>query len=108
MEKLVRDLIPAIIIESGKMPKYRVAERGHELQTLVVNKLKEEIDELVEEIDDDAIGNVLEELADVYEVLGKIEQIFDIDHSDVVEMQKTKAYTNGAFQHNYVLTLGPK
>lgn len=61
MGKLVRDKIPGIILNSGKYPKVRVLG-DIEYRNALYDKLKEEVDELIE-------SRNAEELADVLEVI---------------------------------------
>ena len=69
MSKLVRDRIPVVIEESGKHAIYHVAEHSKHKQYFI-EKLREETEELIAELDK---GNdctkIVEECADVYEVL---------------------------------------
>lgn len=91
--KLVRDKIPQLIESSGKRPKYRTLIKEDRWEALR-DKLNEEVDELQA-----ARGSkeILEEAADVYEVLMAI--IYEAGHidEDLVLRAKQKRREKGSF-----------
>lgn len=69
MEKLVRDNIPDIIeAKKGYKPMFRIADSS-EIQRLMRNKLREELTELGYAMEDEPIENIIDEIADVGQVL---------------------------------------
>ncbi|AAL02734.1 MAG: hypothetical protein AB8U78_03515 [Rickettsia slovaca] len=48
MTKLVRDLIPEIILKSGRIPVTHIAE-SYEYKELLKNKLLEEVEEILQD-----------------------------------------------------------
>lgn len=93
--KLVRDHIPEIIQRSGKMCQTRTLLDEEYVRELV-KKLREEVDEFIEQPD---VG----ELADILEVLKALSETLktDMDHVEVV--RKNKARDRGAFQNKVYL-----
>lgn len=76
-EKLVRWHVPDQLRARGETIETRIAEPG-ELPGLLVAKLREEVDELIEALAAAAVtrkdGQVIEELADVQEVLEALKE----------------------------------
>jgi len=93
--KLVRDLIPTIIEESGKSCTYHIVE-DDELQERLYEKMREELDEFVE-------NPCLEEAADMWEVLHAIFEVHGIHHRDVMNKAKDKEEERGGFTKGIVL-----
>lgn len=97
--KLVRDEIPRIIIESGKVCNSKVLS-SEEYTLELRKKMIEEAKELVDcETKDEAI----EELADIYEL---IEAILKNEKIDWLEVQKKRIQKNikkGAFEDRQFL-----
>lgn len=68
-EKLVRSGIPEIIrLENGRRPPFRIAPES-EMPTLLLKKLREEIIEFSDAIETGSIDEIVDELADVGQVL---------------------------------------
>ncbi len=99
--KLVRDKIPEIIAQQGKSVSFR-ALQGDELKKALKDKLIEEVQELVNAETEEEI---IEEIADVLEVLSFIQHMFvKIGIPDPVkEKQKEKAANKGSFRRGYFL-----
>ena len=96
-DKLVRDRIPEIIRQAGKVPVTRLVTDKMELQQRLIDKLAEEIQEYKES------GSV-EEIADILEVLqGLVEQVHDMKWEDVRELQGRKWEERGGFRKGIVL-----
>jgi predicted house-cleaning noncanonical NTP pyrophosphatase (MazG superfamily) len=96
MGKLVRDRIPDIMREQGKVPSVRVIG-GEELRKALKNKLVEESLELKEAID------VTSELVDVLEVADAIIEEYGIDREALMELKLKKMESNGAFKKGLYL-----
>ena len=99
MSKLVRDKIPEIIKESGKEPIFYKVD-SPELEKLLREKLVEEVTELLSAITSE---DVLEESADVYEVLLAILFSKGYDVKSLVTKADDKRNERGAFTRGYVL-----
>jgi predicted house-cleaning noncanonical NTP pyrophosphatase (MazG superfamily) len=100
--KLVRDKIPEIIAKQGKRVSFR-ALQGDELKAALKDKLIEETYELVNAETEEQI---IEEIADVLEVLEWIQIRFikAINYSPFVDKQRqNKATEKGVFREGYFL-----
>jgi predicted house-cleaning noncanonical NTP pyrophosphatase (MazG superfamily) len=91
--KLVRDNIPEIILNENKVPYTHIADEK-EYFDLLKKKLKEEVEEFIEEASE-------EELADIEEVLEALYKIYDKEK--VLEIKKKKAEKRGKFEKRIVL-----
>lgn len=97
--KLVRDLIPSIIEESGKKPIITFADEDDMPIELEI-KLMEEVHEYLSAIDDE---DALEELADILEVIMALCKLHGVDIDKVEEIRKAKAKERGAFNERIIL-----
>ena len=95
MTKLVRDLVPQIILKSGWIPVFRIAELP-EYKQLLRQKLSEEVEEFLE-------SEPIEEIADIIEVLEAICNSNSYKLKDILNIKKHKKDTNGAFDNKIVL-----
>jgi len=93
--KLVRDLIPQIIEQSGKKPRYYAADLP-EFKQRLYDKMQEEMQEFRED-------PCVEEAADMLEVLRGICWINKISMREVSEAAQEKARLRGGFTSGYVL-----
>lgn len=93
--KLVRDLVPALIRESGRQAEVRYLA-GAELTNALVAKLCEEAREAAEAVDQKE--RLVEELADVTEVMSALMRLFGIHDDDVADAAKVKALQRGRFE----------
>jgi predicted house-cleaning noncanonical NTP pyrophosphatase (MazG superfamily) len=95
--KLVRDKIPQIIEDGGKNCHYELLTPEKYLEALA-EKLLEEAQETaiaLKSSDPDALVN---ELADLYEVIDSILLLQKIDTTEVILNQKQKREERGSFQ----------
>lgn len=97
LEKLVRDRIPELMQENGKMPIFRVAS-PKERSALLLAKLHEEVLELVNDPS-------IEELADVMEVVEALRIELGIDHDELRNVRNSKAERRGSFRKGIVLKI---
>ena len=101
MAKLVRDEIPHIIVCSGKRPiTHRGACTNTGLRVLLLDKLGEETKEVQEAKDR---YELMQELADVYEVISCIAETVNCSIKDVEDVARVKRNTRGSFKKGIVL-----
>ncbi len=93
--KLVRDMIPAIIRGKGGLPKTHVAGET-EYRAKLLEKLGEEVKEFAEEPS-------AEEFADIREVLEAVREHFGFDESEISKIQSQKATERGRFRGRIIL-----
>jgi predicted house-cleaning noncanonical NTP pyrophosphatase (MazG superfamily) len=101
--KLVRDKIPGMIRQDGRVPVYSVLKgKPGMLMNALLDKLTEESDEL-----EGAVGvgaaQVLDECVDVVEVVKAIAAQFDISFTDIVMASNKKYHERGAFDEGIFL-----
>ena len=98
--KLVRDLIPAVIENNGSVPVVRILKSDGEFLDSLQKKLKEEVRELVS-----AQGRkeVVSETADIMEVLHALLDFKNIPLSEVESARKKKRKERGGFQDRIFL-----
>lgn len=93
--KLVRDKIPEIIKKSGKDFKISVADEKQKTEFLEA-KLKEEVNEYLEDKN-------LEELADVMEVLFGLADSLGFSEEDLINCRNKKRDKRGGFKEGIIL-----
>ena len=93
--KIVRDLIPQIIEKDGKKAKFTKII-GLKLNEALVEKLSEEGQEFLEEMD-------IEELADLLEIVHALINLNDFQLEDVEQIRKSKQEQKGAFKEGFFL-----
>ena len=93
--KLVRDKIPGIISDSGKVPVTLMLP-GHSYLTALNNKLQEELEEYYEDFN---IG----ELADIQEVIDSILEFHKVSKEQFKEIQDIKRAERGSFKNRIFL-----
>lgn len=94
--KLVRDLIPKIIHESGKKCKYRIVNDIKGFESALVAKMNEEMSEFIE-------NPSYEEAADVYEVLYTLAWLHKVDMQGVIKTAIEKREERGGFHRGIIL-----
>lgn len=97
--KLVRDNIPAIIVQNGEYPVTR---------TLSTNEYKIELEkklheECLEVCAASTSEDKIEELADVLEIISSFAQLEGKDLTDVIEVAKEKKLKRGGFDKRVYL-----
>lgn len=93
MGKLVRDKIPDIIRASGRTPHVSTLA-GDQYRLALIDKIREEVDELVAAEKSDA---VIEEAADVLEVLIAMVAEHGADLDSIVDVARHKRTERGGF-----------
>lgn len=90
--KLIRDRIPEIIRQAGRECEVKTMS-GADYQQALLDKLIEEAQEAAQGHSD----NLMEELADIYEVIDTILTDLEIDKDLVLARQKQKRQEKGGF-----------
>lgn len=94
--KLVRDKIPEIIASKNK--KYNIKYlKDDELKDALNNKLLEEVNEFIESDHD------IEEMADIFEVIGAILDLNNWTYDMIGQVQLDKVKARGAFEKGIFL-----
>ncbi len=97
--KLVRDDIPKHISKGGE--SVRVARLSGEL---LLRALREKlVEESFEALDATSQHSIVEELADVQEVIGAVLKQLGVTHRDLAHRQKAKRSKSGGFEKGYIL-----
>ncbi len=98
--KLVRDMIPAIIYESGGKCEWRYCKSKKEYINLLIKKLNEEAMELSEaENQDDKV----EEAGDLFEVVSALLNVYSISMPQAEAAAYKKRHKRGGFSSKIVL-----
>ena len=92
-DKLVRDKIPDIITQNGKICKFRIAHR-EEYRKKLMEKLQEETNEFLE-------TPCVEELADIKEVIDAL--LVEYRWTSLKAMVQFKKITRGGFDKRIIL-----
>lgn len=101
MRKLIRDKIAANMLqEDGGCHSLRQVTNDAEYATLLAAKLDEEVAELKAA---QTHEQILEEAADVLEVLTSIVGLSRFKHKDLLSAYRTKQHTHGGFENRYLL-----
>ena len=97
--KLVRDNIPDIIEQNGEKPVIEFLN-NNDYKKELLNKLKEECNEVISAENQEELLN---ELADVYEVLNALAHIQNKSMDDVVKIAEQKKLKRGGFEKKIYL-----
>ena len=100
--KLVRDRIPEIIEKDNKTPIYREVSSDEKLRFLAA-KILEESEELKEAIESGCINDMIEEMADLLEVIDEVKRESQICDLVLSKTKKDKADKRGKFLNGYIL-----
>jgi len=101
--KLVRDKIPQICKDDGEVPEYYVCS-----QSKFKNELKRKLIEEAKELRAAKVGEIKNEIVDVYEILLNIAKIFKIKWSEVESYRTQKNKKRGSFNKRYFLVSSKK
>lgn len=102
-KKLIRDNILEEHLKVGHDIQYRLLT-GNELKEALRVKLHEEADEIP--IRDEADREIIEEIADVQQIIDDLKSLYGLDGSTVTEAQKKKHDKKGGFKRGvYVDTV---
>jgi len=99
--KLVRDNIPEVVGKlTGKEVKTRILEDDKEYSKFLFKKVEEEAHELANAKDKE---HIVEEMADVVELLDAILEFSGLDWETVKKVQKEKAEKRGGFKKRILM-----
>ncbi len=96
--KLVRDRIPEIIESNGEEPITRILD-DEEYRSELIKKLNEEYDEVVNASGED----IIEELADMLEVMESIAGLQNKTLDDIILVKEKKKNKRGGFSKKIFL-----
>ncbi|MBL8030310.1 MAG: nucleoside triphosphate pyrophosphohydrolase [Candidatus Doudnabacteria bacterium] len=101
LPKLVRDNIPTLYQKrAGKIAQTRIAKSDTEYLKYLLKKVTEEATEVKHSLKH---NNLLEEIADVYEVIEAILKLKGWSLKDVKKIQNSKREKNGGFNKRIIL-----
>lgn len=95
MAKLIRNKIPEIAEESGQVMNVQGAH-SYTHWWWLLRKLCEEIEELIDAVDED---DILDEMADVYQVIKSMAERMHLNIEEVAKAAKLKAAEKGDFSY---------
>ena len=96
INKLVRDNIPQLIKEEGKIPNFCKLTDDKKFYNELCKKLIEESLEFIE-------SGKAEELADIVEVVEAILAYKNVTFSEIMQIKERKATANGKFKERFFL-----
>lgn len=100
--KLVRDNIIDKISNNDEIASYRVLD-DIEYKKELLNKLKEECNEVIDAFNNGQSGEMVIELADVLEVINYLAKSINVDMQEVNDIAMLKKAKNGGFDKKYYL-----
>ncbi len=98
--KLIRDRIPEIIKNKGQHANIQKITSDDEFLGYLLKKMIEESYELQHSVN---IGNMQEELADIFEIIYAILKLKGWTIEDIIKVQKEKRNKNGGFDGRQLL-----
>ena len=105
LNKLVRDRISDLIRSKGSsVPSIKILHNDAEFLEYLKKKIVEEANEVAETTDDE---HLIEELADVYEVIDAICAHQQIPKEKVINKQKSKRKERGGFEKRIAFVDSP-
>ena len=97
--KLVRDKIPSIILKSGKAVLFYYADDEE-----YIKRLKDKIVEEANEVKDaKSSGDMIMELADLYEVMVTLARQYNVPLSFIQQLASDKREAKGGFEKRIIL-----
>ncbi len=93
--KLVRDNYPEIAAVKGELFTYHIADDS-EYREKLGEKIKEEVEEFLRQPQ-------IEELADIYEVIRALMQVYGFSPEDLERACALKKYNKGGFERRIIL-----
>lgn len=98
--KLVRDKIPQIIVNYKSTGKYKIAYKDSEYIKYLQDKL---VEEAIEARDSTNNKSLIEEFADILEVIDALRKIKCITKYKINKVKKSKRKKKGAFDKRFIL-----
>ena len=98
--KLIRDNIPEIIIVNGGKPATRVLTDDTEFLDALLKKVVEEANELLSASSE---TNLLEEIADIREVLAALLELKGVSEEQIQAIQDAKRQKRGGFTQRLLM-----
>jgi len=105
MKKLIRDKIPAIMINNNKKPHTEILTNDDEYLTALNNKLIEETNEYIESSLTNSDMHTQEELADILEVIDTICKLKKYSMSNIIRYKLHKKQKRGGFDQRILLKI---
>jgi predicted house-cleaning noncanonical NTP pyrophosphatase (MazG superfamily) len=103
--KLIRDKIPELVKQEGIVPSIRKIQNDEEFLEYILKKIVEEAQELSEAKTD---SNILEEIADVYEIINALKQLKNLSDADIEAVQTQKRQKRGGFDERIIMLKTPR
>tara|TARA_Y100000310_G_scaffold338594_1_gene428632 strand:- start:310 stop:660 length:351 start_codon:yes stop_codon:yes gene_type:complete len=94
--KLIRDKIPDIIVEDGRLPICRTIKSDREFEVFLKRKIIEELEELFE-------TPTREEMADLFEVIYALANLHGFSKDSIEAAMVEKSSARGGFNDRIVL-----
>jgi predicted house-cleaning noncanonical NTP pyrophosphatase (MazG superfamily) len=99
--KLVRDKIPEVVEEiTGKKVGSRILENDEKYLYYLQKKIEEEAQELAQAKEK---KHVIEEVADLLELIDAFSVFYDIDHDEIKKVQEEKRRKRGGFSDRILM-----
>ncbi len=98
--KLIRDKIPQIIEKNNQKPIIKELNKEEFIEKLF-DKLIEEANEIIEAQEDKK--ELKEEIADIYEVIDNIVELYELDKKEILSIQDKKRKERGSFKKKIFL-----
>lgn len=96
LQKLVRDKTIERIEPHGVQTSYKIVE-GSDLKQAIANKVSEEVQELLIEFSQENREEIIQELADVLEILEKLANFNGIKWESIISEKEKKKKERGGF-----------
>ncbi|MES2214617.1 MAG: nucleoside triphosphate pyrophosphohydrolase [Pseudomonadota bacterium] len=93
IDKLIRDKLPEIIKAKGARIEARIMEQDE-----YIKRLKDKLIEESLEVSDATTEDMIEELADVFEVLHALREALNLSFSQIEQKRLSKKDSNGGFK----------
>jgi predicted house-cleaning noncanonical NTP pyrophosphatase (MazG superfamily) len=95
LDKLGRDKGPELFEANNSVLKYHILKDNDEFLDAVTQKIVEELEEVFES---DSRENLIEELADLEEVLASFKELIEVKQEEIDKVRKEKREKKGAFE----------
>jgi len=103
--KLIRDRIPELVRQKGVEPSIRKANSNDEYAAFVLKKVAEEAQELSKA---ETESNLIEEIADVYEIIDALIKAKQLSPEEIAAVKKEKRQKRGGFDDQLIMLELPK